>query len=101
MKKSTKIWLIAAGALILVGLAVFIGAMAALDWSFGGIGGSGKYVTNTYEITDGFKNIAIASDTDDIAFEPSGDKGCRVICCESEDMKHTVRVNNKTLEIIA
>ena len=34
MKKSTKIWLVVAGSLILIGLALFGGIMSTLSWNF-------------------------------------------------------------------
>lgn len=34
MSKKTKLWLLAAGALVLVGCILFAGTMAALGWDF-------------------------------------------------------------------
>ncbi len=94
----TKIWLIAAAVLTLAGLILFTGALAAADWSFDMLNTT-KYETNTHEITDGFENISIETDTADITFLASDDGKCKVVCFEETNLKHTVSVTDGTLVI--
>ena len=57
------------------------------------------YETNEYEITDGFDDLAINTETADIVFLPSADERCRVICYERQKMKHSVSVIDGVLTI--
>ena len=79
MSKKTKIWLITAGSLVLIGCVVFVGIMAALKWDFAKLS-TVKYETNTYETEKTFSDISIKTDTADIAFALSNDEKCRVEC---------------------
>lgn len=94
----TKIWLIAAAFLTVAGLIIFAGAISAADWSFDMLN-TNKYETNTHEITDGFENISIETDTADITFLASDDGKCKVVCFEETNLKHTVSVTDGTLVI--
>jgi DNA-binding transcriptional regulator WhiA len=58
MKKATKIWLITAAALILVGGMIFGGAMTMLKWDFTKLSTT-RYESREYEITEPFENIRI------------------------------------------
>ena len=100
MKQSTKIWLITGGALILVGLIVFAGAMTALGWDFSKLSGV-TMEPRTYEVGDSFDNLSIDVDIDDVLFQPSDDGRCKVVCDEEEgeERTHTVSVKDKTLTI--
>lgn len=98
MKKSTKIWLITAAALVFLGLVIFGGIMTMLNWNFNKLS-TVKYQTNTYEVTENFNNISIKADTDDIVLLSSDDEKCRVVCYEQEKTKHTVTVDGETLKI--
>lgn len=98
MKKSTKIWLLTATALIIVGCAVFGVVMSCLKWNFAEFSTS-KYKTNKHEISENFKNISIASDTADIEFLPSGNSKSSVVCYEEEKARHKVAVKDDTLFI--
>ena len=49
MNKKTKIWLIAAAFLVVLGVVLFAAGMAAQNWDYGALE-TGKYRTETYEI---------------------------------------------------
>lgn len=96
MKTGTKIFLIAAAVLILIGALLYVGVMAKNDWNFASLGKS-DYETNTYDVTDSFHSISIRSDTEDISFVPSDDGSCRVEIREKKDKSHTVTVKEDSL----
>lgn len=98
MSKSTKIWLIVATSLVVLGIIFFGVVMAMLKWDFIKLG-TAKYETNNYEISENFHNISIATDTADITVLPSDDGKCKVVCYEDIKAKHIVNVQNDTLII--
>lgn len=98
MTRKTKIWLIAASALILVGCILFGGAMTMLKWDFKKLS-TVKYETNRYEINEAYENISIAVDTAEIKLVPSEDGKTVVECVEETKRKHSVKAENGTLEI--
>lgn len=98
MSKSSKIWLITAVSLIVLGIMIFTGAMIMAKWDLSKLGTS-KYETNTHTITDTFKNISIKTDTADIKFVLSDDGTCKVVCFEEKNDKHDVLVVDDTLAI--
>lgn len=100
MKKATKVWLIAAAALILVGCILFAGVMTKLDWDFKKLS-THKYETNTHAVTNSFRHVSITANTADIKFVPTEDDSVSVVCHEDINFKHTVTVENKTLVINA
>lgn len=100
MKKSTKILIITAAVLLFAGGAVFAGAMSALGWDFTKLG-TVKYETKTYEINEDFNNIEIDVNTDKIAFEPSKDGKCVVVCHAPEESPRSVKVEDGALNIRA
>ena len=98
MNKTTKIWLIVAALLVAVGLIAFAVIMTINGWDFTKLG-TGKYETNTYEINEAFSNISIKTNTADITLVPSDNEGCRVVCKEEENAKHSVSVVDGTLTV--
>ncbi len=98
MKRSTKIWLITAACLVLLGVILFIGVIATLNWDFLKLS-TIKYKTNTHEITEPFDHLSLTTDTADIVFALAEDGKCSVICREEETAKHAVTVENGTLII--
>lgn len=100
MSKSIKIWLIIAVSLVALGLIAFAGAMAAYSWDFTRLSAV-EYVTNTYEVNGAFDGISIDVDTTKIEFAPSDDERCRIVCLESEKVKHSAFVQGGTLVIEA
>lgn len=98
MTRKTKIWLIAASALMLVGCILFGGAMTMLKWDFKKLS-TVTYETNRYEINEAYENISIAVDTAEIKLVPSEDGKTVVECVEETKRKHSVKAENGTLEI--
>ena len=79
MNKKTKIWLIAAAFLVVLGVVLFAAGMAAQNWDYGALE-TGKYRTETYEIHGTFQKISIDSTISGIVFELSEDGTCRLVC---------------------
>jgi DUF4097 and DUF4098 domain-containing protein YvlB len=98
MKSSTKILLIVAASLMVIGLVVFLVVMTMAKWDFSKLS-TEKYETNAYNIEDAYTNISIISDTADIEILPSEDGKSRVVCYEAEKRKHSVSVDDGTLLI--
>lgn len=98
MKTGTKIWLIVAAALVLVGGGLFVVTMTMIGWDFSKLS-TVKYETNKYDISEDFNGISIRTDTSDVAFVLSDDGMCRVECYEEEDRKHSVSVKDGTLTV--
>lgn len=96
MSKSTKIWLIIATTLILIGCIIFGGVMSKLNWDFSKLS-TNKFETNTHKIADDFNNISINTSTADIVFELSDDNTCSIVCYEKAKQKHSIYVQNDTL----
>lgn len=98
MRTRTKVWLIIAASLVLIGCILFAGIMTTLKWDFKGLA-TVKYETNTYEISEAFDGISMNTDTADIAFVLSVDGKCRVECHEEANAKHSVTVEDGTLTV--
>ncbi len=98
MSRRVTGWLMAAGALVLIGCILFGGVMMVLKWDFSKLG-TVKWETNRYEISEEFHDISIKTDTADILFAPSDDGRCRVVCYEEEKAKHAVLVQDGALTI--
>ena len=98
MKKTTKIWLMIAACLILIGCTLFGGVMAMLNWDFMKLS-NGRQETNEYRIPESYQNISIVTDTANVVFVPSDDPIASVICHEDSNRKHSVTVENGTLVI--
>ncbi len=90
----TKIWLIVAVLLILIGSVVFGGVMMKLNWDFTALSTT-KYETNTHLVDTDYKNISVTTDTADIEFVISD--STKVVCCEEINAKHSVEVKDGTL----
>ena len=98
MSKRTKIWLIIAACLILVGCIAFGGVIAVLKWDFTKLS-TVRYETNLHEINESYQNISIITDTADVEFVPSVNSNTSVVCYEQQKSRHTVRVENGSLVI--
>ena len=93
-----KRWLIAAAALLLVGIAVCTVSISVLGFDFKALG-TETYETKTYPVGEDFENISINVNTDKIHFLPAEDGKCTVVCRETEKITHTVEVQKGTLTI--
>ena len=98
MRTRTKVWLMIAVSLVLIGCVLFAGVMTTLNWDFMGLA-IVKYETNTYEIKDALDGISMNTDTADITFVLSDDGNCRVECLEAANAKHSVTVEDGTLTV--
>lgn len=98
MRTRTKVWLIIAASLVLIGCILFAGVMTTLKWDFMELA-TVKYETNTYEISETFDGISMNTDTADVAFMLSNDGNCRVECHEEANAKHSVTVEDGTLTV--
>jgi hypothetical protein len=98
MKQTTRIWLLAAAALVLVGALMFAGVMAVNHWDFSVIG-SGNYESNKFDIRETFQDVSIRSDTADIRFLPSDGGTCRVVIREHPKVKRSAFVLDGVLTI--
>lgn len=98
MRKKTKIWLIIAVSLVIIGGIVLGVIMNILHWDFSKLS-TVKYKTNDYRFSENFENISITTDTADIVFLPSDNTSTFVTCYEAENMTHTVTIQDGTLKI--
>ncbi|MBQ7971500.1 MAG: DUF4097 family beta strand repeat protein [Clostridia bacterium] len=99
MGKKTKIWLLAAAALVLLGGILFTVVMTVLGWDLAKLSAA-RYETNTTEITGNIFNISINADTADIALVYSEDGECKVECYERADEPHSVEVIDGALTVV-
>ena len=98
MRRGTKIWIIAAASLCLIGSMIFGGAMTMLKWDFTRLS-TLKYENNVHMITEEYRNIRVETATADIVFLPSTDGTTTVECREQTKMLHSVSVKDGTLAI--
>lgn len=98
MRTRTKVWLIIAVSLVLIGFIVFASAMSTLEWDFAKLS-TAKYENNDYEIHEAFQHISVITDTADIVFVHSEGSIVSVSCYEQEGNTHSVSVKDGTLEI--
>ena len=100
MSKAVKLWLIAAGSLILLGLITFVSAMAANHWDFTTLS-SIEYITSQHEVSADFTDIEIDTNTADIHFLHSEDGKCKVVCYEESNVRHNVSIEDGKLKLHA
>ena len=98
MKTTTKIWLIAATALTLLGLVLFAVVMAGLKWDFTKLS-TVEYETQEHNITESYNNISVDTDTSDITFVITDGDSTKVVCREQSNIRHTVSVKDSALVI--
>ncbi len=94
----TKTWLVIAAVAVAMGCIMFVGAMAMLDWDFIQLS-TDKLATNTHIVEETFTAVAVHSDTARVTFLPAENGEVTVVCYESKNMKHTVKVEDGTLAI--
>lgn len=98
MKLRTKIWLIVAACLFVVGATLFVGALQSANWDFGVLS-THRLETNRHELTESFQNITISTVSADISVLPATDGKVTVVCTEWENQAHTVEVKDGTLTV--
>lgn len=90
MKKSKKILLIAAVALILTGCITMGAAWASLSKMSAEEIAFMQYEEQTHTITEPFNDIIISTINSSIQILPSSDGSCRIVCDDNEKMFHQV-----------
>lgn len=100
MKGKTKVWLIAAAFLVVLGLVVMAAVMTACGWDLSQLS-TQRYETKTHEISQAFTHISVQGDTADIRFAVSEDGTCRVVCDETEHVRYSAAVQEDTLTVKA
>ena len=98
MKKSTKIWLIAAVLLIVVGALILCCVGAGTKGDLGVLSNK-KYETNRHAIEEEFKDIVVKTNTADVEILPSEGGAVEVVCVEESKVKHTVSVKDGALTV--
>lgn len=94
----TKIWLLVAAGLILIGCILFGGVMTVLHWDFKKLS-TGKFETNEHAVTSAYRSICVETETADITFLPAEGSETKVVCFESDRMRHEVAVEEDILVI--
>ena len=98
MKRNTVVWLVLAGAIVLVVGALFVFALAMANWDISSLGFK-KFVTETVEIGEKAERVEVLSETADVTLVPSKDGHCRVTFCVREDYTRSAAVKSGTLQI--
>ena len=98
MNRSTAVWLIIGGVLILAGAIIFCTVMSMLNWNFKSLD-TNKYETNVYESDKSVGEVKIDVTTADVTLKPSDDGNVKVVCYENTKIRYTVTVNNGVLRI--
>ena len=98
MKNRTKVCPMLVSMLTVFALAIFL-LTACSSESDSAKYGSGRYVTNSYELSEEFDKIMINVDTADTVFLPSEDGKNRVVCYEKKSENHAVSVQDGCLNI--
>lgn len=93
-----KIVFIIAGILIILGIILFVAALAGNGWDISQLSTT-KLQNSTYSIEENFQNISVNTDTADVLFVLSDDSICKVECYEQKNMQHLVTTKNGTLDI--
>lgn len=84
--------------LIIAGIAIFVGAYSSVGYDITKLS-TAKAETNTYAPEGAFTKIEIDSNTTDVVFKPAEDGKLSVVCLELEKAKHTVAIEDGTLQI--
>jgi len=96
MKRKTTVF---ASVTILVGIVIMMLSLVSCGFNFKKLDAS-KKVTSEHAVSEDFENIHVVADTADIKLVYTDTQAAKVICQnEREKMKHSVEVNNGTLEI--
>ena len=98
MRKKTVLWLSLGAVLVLLGGAVFFGALVAADFDFLKFS-TVKLEVTTHEVTESYQNISILADTADVLLVQTEGEITKIECYEQENLKHSVSVKDGTLII--
>lgn len=100
MSKKTKLWLLIATSVIVIGCIMLGVVMSIMGWDLTKLS-TMKYVTNEYVIDEEFQNVRVSTGTTNVVFIPTKDGQTQVVCKELEKVKHSVTVEDGTLVISA
>lgn len=98
MSKRTKIWLMVAASLVLIGGILFGCVMAEINWDFKKLS-TAEYGESRYSLWKDYKNISIVTNTADIRLIPAENGENSVHCFEQRNVKHSVEIKGDTLVI--
>lgn len=98
MKKSKKILIITAVAMLIIGCLIAFLALLSFNFDFSKIN-TVNPLTETYDVDESFQNINIEDTECDVNLIPAENEECIVICNESDKIRHSVTVENGTLKI--
>lgn len=98
MSKKTKIWLIIAVSLIIVGSLIFVCTMSSIGWDFTRIS-TFKFTKNTHTVSETYANIDITTAEASVELAPSQNGETSVVCFEKTTVTHSVSAENGTLII--
>ena len=98
MRTRTKVWVIIAASLVLIGCILFVSVMSMLKWDFAKLS-TGKYENNDYKIHEDYQHISIITNTANVVFVPCESTTSSVSCYEQNNNMHSVSVKDGTLEI--
>ncbi len=90
--------IIVAAACIILGIIICAAGMLMIDFDLTELN-SATAETNVHEITQDFDSISIDVTEADVRLEPSADGVCRVVCEETDRVRHSVSVTADTLSI--
>lgn len=98
MNKKTKNIIITGIIITLIGALIFVIAFSISGFNLSNIATT-KFEKVTYEFDEVIKDISITTDTSKIKFIKTDDNKCKVICFESDLIKHNVQKENDKLVI--
>lgn len=98
MKKAKKVTIITAVILFVIGLIISFCSLISLKFDFEKLN-TFHSATNTYTVSENFRNINVKGTECDIRLMLSEDDKCHITCIEEEKISHSVKVKNDTLTI--
>ncbi len=98
MNKRTKMWLIIAASLILIGCIIFGGVMMATKGDFSKLS-TIQYDSGSVTVSEEFSSISIDCSSADITLVQTQDEFCSIVSFTEKKLKPTVSVKDGTLVI--
>lgn len=98
MKRANKTITVVSVCLCIAGIIALIIGLCMIKFNFSALS-TEVIETNEHNITEKFNNISIKTYTAQIKLLPSEGGECKVVCIEDAKLRHTVRVDEKTLKI--
>lgn len=92
-----KAFLIIGAVLVLLGLALFLGALFSVGFDFSRFEAASE--VNTYTLEEEFRNIDVRVDAADVTFAPSDGGGFRVVSEEREGVRLSIAAEDGTLKL--